>query len=76
MITNYQEELPDYFTPGEDLETFAGVEELHDKCGYYLSHEDARLKIARKGCEKVRSMHTYEKRIAELIRITYQSLQS
>ena len=76
LITNYQEELPDYFTPGEDLETFAGVEELHDKCGYYLSHEDARLKIARKGCEKVRSMHTYEKRIAELIRITYQSLQS
>lgn len=75
LITNYQEELPDYFTPGVDLETFADLDELADKCRYYLSHEDIRLKIAQSGYKKVKDFHTYEKRVAELIRIVYETLQ-
>ena len=74
LITNYQEELPDYFTPGVELETFASIEELADKCNYYLTHEEERLRIAKNGYEKVKKEHTYEKRVADLIRIVYQTL--
>lgn len=75
LITNYQEELPDHFTPGVDLETFSDLDELVDKCRYYLTHEDIRLKIARTGYEKVKVCHTYEKRVADLIRTVYETLQ-
>lgn len=74
LMTNYQEELPDYFTPGVDLETFASIEELIDKCGYYLTHEEARHQIALNGYQKVKTNHTYEKRVSDLIRIVYQTL--
>lgn len=67
LITNYQEELFDYFVPGEDLEIFTSADELIDKCKYYLSHEDERIRIAKSGYEKVKSHHTIDIRMAQLI---------
>lgn len=76
LITNYQEELTDHFTPGVELETFASKEELLDKCEYYLTHEEERLKIAKAGYEKVKANHTYQNRVADLIKIVYHSLMN
>ena len=36
---------------------------------YYLSHEDERIEIALNGYEKVAALHTYEIRVAEMIRV-------
>lgn len=69
LLTNYQAEIPDYFEIGKDLETYESMEELEQKVQYYLLHEDERLEIAINGCEKVAKFHTYEQRIAEMIRI-------
>lgn len=69
LISNYQTELPEHFELGRDLETYSSMEELADKCAYYLTHEEERKKIARNGYEKVKKYHTYENRIRELLDI-------
>lgn len=68
LMTNYQSELPEYFDIGVDLEAYSSMEELVDKCSYYLTHEDERQKIAENGFQKVDSLHTYPHRIMEMIR--------
>lgn len=75
LLTNYQ---ADFFTdtitddgsaafvPGVDYDYFSSVDELIEKTGYYLSHEDERARIARNGFEKVKryySIDTFLKRI-------------
>lgn len=68
LMTNYQSEIQEYFEIGVDLEAYSSMEELVDKCSYYLAHEDTRKKIAEKGYQKVDSLHTYPHRIREMIR--------
>lgn len=67
LMTNYQAELTDLFEIGVDLEAYSSLEELIDKCAFYLAHEDERAKIALKGYEKVKKYHTYQHRIAEML---------
>lgn len=69
LLTNWQEELPDIYEPGVEVETFASREELLDKAQYYLTHEKERAEIARRGYERTRAEHTYEKRIEEMMNI-------
>lgn len=72
LLTNYQAEIPDYFEIGKDLETYESIEELEQKVQYYLTHEEERIEIAINGYEKVAKSHTYEQRIAEMIRVLGQ----
>lgn len=69
LLTNYQAEIPEYFEIGRELETYESMEELEQKIQYYLTHEDERIEIAVNGYEKVAKLHTYEQRLAEMIRI-------
>ena len=52
LMTNYQTELTEHFEIGVDLEAYASMEELVDKCAYYLKHEDERKQIAQNGYRK------------------------
>lgn len=67
LMTNYQPELEDMFVIGRDLEAYSSIDELIDKCSYYLSHEDERAAIARSGYEKVCSAHTHFHRMKEML---------
>lgn len=67
LITNYQEELEDFFEIGRDLEVYSSLDELYEKCTYYLSHGEERETIAGNGCEKVKNMHTVQRRVAQII---------
>lgn len=67
LMTNYQEELPEYFDIGVDLEAYSSMEELVDKCAYYLEHEDKRRQIALNGYHKVCENYTYTHRLKEMI---------
>lgn len=69
LLTNYQAEIPEYFEIGKDLETYESMEELEQKIRYYLAHEEKRVEIAINGYEKTAKFHTYEMRIAEMMRI-------
>ncbi|MCR5507635.1 MAG: glycosyltransferase [Lachnospiraceae bacterium] len=68
LMTNYQEEIEDMFVIGRDLETYDSIDELTDKCGYYLSHEEERASIAANGYEKVRSEYTHFHRLNQMLK--------
>ena len=69
LLTNWQEELPELYEPGVEAEYFGSKEELLDKAGYYLEHDEKRAEIARLGYKRTKAEHTYDRRIAEMIRI-------
>ena len=48
LLTNWQEELPELYEPGVEAEYFGSKEELLDKAGYYLEHDEERAEIARR----------------------------
>ncbi len=59
VLTNYQEEIEDYFEIGKEIEVFRDLDELMEKTAYYLSHEEERLRIAMNGYMKVRDHFSY-----------------
>ncbi len=69
LLTNYQSEIPDFFEIGKDLETYESMEELEQKIQYYLTHEEERVEIAINGYEKVARHHTYEIRLAQMLKV-------
>lgn len=74
LLTNYQTEIPDYFEIGKDLETYESIEELEEKVQYYLTHEEERMTIAISGYEKTAASHTYEMRLAQMIKILSEQI--
>ncbi len=69
LMTNYQPELTEHFEIGVDLEAYASLDELVDKCSYYLTHDKERQDIAANGYRKVKEGHTYQKRLTEMLRM-------
>lgn len=67
LLTNYQAEIPYYFKEGDDLVCFDGLEDLCEKVGYYLEHEEERKRIAWNGYCKVREKHSYIERIHTIL---------
>lgn len=67
LLSNYQAELAEFFTDGEDLVMYYSLEEALAKCEYYLEHEEERLAIARNGHEKVKALFGYENRLKKIL---------
>lgn len=63
LISNYQEEIPEYFEPDKDIVLFGSRKELLEKIDYYLKHESERNEIAKNGYQKVKENFTYDKRL-------------
>jgi len=59
LLTNYQEEIEEFFVPGEDLAVYHNEQELEELVEYYLNHEVERERIARNGQRKVLENHGY-----------------
>lgn len=71
LLTNYQSEIPRFFTPGEDLDIYASMEELADKAAFYLTHDEVRKKIAENAREKIRAEHTHKDRVSDMIYLAF-----
>lgn len=71
LITNYQAELPEHFNIGEDLEAYTSLDDLMEKCEYYLLHDKERQEIAHNGFEKVKKYHTYDIRLTQMLEIAF-----
>lgn len=74
LLTNFQPEIDEYFTDGEELVMYTSMEDAVDKASFYLSNEKQRIRIARKGYEKIRNNFGYENRINEMFKIAALSL--
>ena len=67
LLTDYREEICNLFTDGIDLVIYDGMEDLKKKTDYYLSHPEERTAIAKSGQKKVQRLHSYEKRILQIL---------
>lgn len=67
VLTNYQQELPELFEIGEEIEIFSSEEELLDKVDFYLRNESKRIEIARKGYDRLLKEHTFEHRFKTIV---------
>lgn len=75
VLTNYQEELEDLFDIGKEIEVFRTIDELIEKCSYYLTHEKERLTIAMNGYKKVRDSFSYPHQLQKMISIVQEDLK-
>lgn len=67
LLSNYQEDFLENFTPGVDFEYYESENDLLQKIEYYLTHEDERRAIAKNGHDKVAAGHTYRDRVREML---------
>ena len=66
LVTNYQPEIAEYFEDGKEVILFGSIEELLDKCAYYLRKDEEREKIAKNGWKKVISEFSYKKQLDKI----------
>ncbi len=69
LITNYQSEIPNLFEIGKDLVVYESIEDLIDKCDYYLAHDKERKEIAQNGYRKVKEYHNCKNRVRTMIEL-------
>ena len=67
-MTNYQPELEDYLVAGKDYDYFSDLDELKEKCRFYLKNEDIRKNIAISGYKKAKNYHSYTNRMPEFFK--------
>lgn len=67
LLSNYQEDFLENFTPGVDFEYYESENDLLQKTEYYLTHEEERRAIAKNGHDKVAAAHTYRDRVKEML---------
>lgn len=66
VLSNYQEELFDYFNVGKELVVYENIEDLFYQAKYYLEHEDEREQIALAGFERVKRDFTFRERLEKM----------
>lgn len=71
-LTNYQEELNDYFHIGEDLVVYESELDLVEKAAYFLKNEDHRREIAKNGQKRIEESLTFEKQVNDMMKIVMQ----
>ncbi|MEM6532926.1 MAG: glycosyltransferase [Myxococcota bacterium] len=67
VLSPYSDELAELFEVGVELECYRSLEELLDKCRYYLADPDKTEEIARRGRARVLRDHTVRKRVRTLL---------
>lgn len=69
-LTNYQEDVLQYFEDRKELLLYSSVEEAADKCKYYLRHETEAEKIRQNGYKAVRDQFSYARRLDQIWEIS------
>ena len=69
LLCNYQEDFYRHFEPDVHMVLYGSVEEVVDKCKYYLRHENERIKIGSNAYEIMAREHTYEIRLNQVFKV-------
>jgi len=67
MLSNYQTEMCELFTPGEHFVYYDSIEAVPDLIAYYLEHDGLRREIAHNAYEKVSKEYNYMLRLNGLL---------
>ncbi len=68
LLTDYNENLKEFFEFGKEIETYKSKAECLSKIKYYLKHEDKRENIAKAGYKRSHKDHTYVKRFRNILK--------
>lgn len=71
LMTNFQADFLEHFTPGEDFVYYNDLQDLNRKIHYYLEHEDERCRIAENGRNKIRQFHSFEVHFREIFKLVF-----
>lgn len=71
LLSSFQPELFDYFTPGEDFDYYSNFEEAYEKCSFYLSNDSIREKVAKSGQEKVMQLFDYKTAVSKITELAF-----
>jgi len=67
LLTDYQEQMDELFTVGEEVICYKEPDEIGELIKYYLNHESERKRIAEKGYERAIRDHTYVSRVTGMV---------
>lgn len=67
LLSNFQADFLDNFIAEEDFVYYESREDLVDKAGYYLTHDEERAAIAKNGHDKIAQRHTFRDRVREML---------
>ncbi|SIT58122.1 hypothetical protein BQ8794_50224 [Mesorhizobium prunaredense] len=59
-------EIREYFTPGREIDVFSTVEELADKCRFYLHRPELRREMIGRAYQRCVPAYSYARRAAEI----------
>lgn len=69
LLTNFQAEMPEYFTIGEDFAVYESIEDLYAKADFYLRNDSERDRIARHGLETVQKYYTFRQQLEKIFKM-------
>lgn len=75
LLTEYFENIKEYFNPGKEIETFKDEKELIEKISFYSAHPEERDIIAQKGQERCFRDYSMTKRAEDFDRIIQKHLK-
>lgn len=75
LVTDWKENLDEFFIPDEELVTFKTVDECIEKVKWLRDHPSERDKIARAGQRRTLKDHTYETRVKQLDTLIREELE-
>jgi spore maturation protein CgeB len=73
QLTDIRGDLGSLYTPGHDIATYTGAEELINQIEYYLGHEEEREQIALRGLHRTLQEHNFKKRLRQLLQVVFGS---
>ncbi len=74
VLTNYQQEIMQYFTPGVDIVVYENPKDMVEKVKYYMEHEDERKQIAINGRNTVTEKFGFKEKL-QLLLITKEQYE-
>ncbi|WP_164821217.1 CgeB family protein [Paenibacillus koleovorans] len=73
QLVDERPELGALYTPGTDVVPFTSAADLKSKIEYYLTHEEERREMARKGLFRTIQAHTFRNRVNRLLELIFGS---
>ncbi|MDU8913523.1 glycosyltransferase [Aestuariicoccus sp. MJ-SS9] len=69
MLHIDNDEVREYFDVGTEIDVFSDIEELADKCRFYLAHDETRRRMAQKAHERAVPAYSYHARAREIVEL-------
>lgn len=66
LLSNCQKELQEFFIEGKECVFYYDLEDMIDKCAYYISHAEERKAIAEAGHQKVKEEFSLKGQLARM----------